>query len=170
MKASPLPPAPFPSACLPACWIAGLLAGCWLAGCLAGWLLAGWLLELREYGQEVVKWNFPGVARVLVGPAWLPELREHGQERVEWSFPGGYNKRNQMATRHQTTRLQDYKLPNCRTTGLQATKMQECRTARTTWTANCKIHGLQGLPNANLINYPSQPGGPQGAGGYTSPK
>ena len=125
-------------------WLAGWLCWlCWLPGC-AGWVavLAGWLLELRE----------------------------HGQERVNWCWPGSYNKRVQMFTRRQTTRVLDCELPNCRTIGLKAT--YECRNARTSWTAritrtaNYKRQGMQGLPNANLISYSSQPGGPQGAGGY----
>ena len=41
--------------------------------------------------------------------------------------------------------------------------------ARITWTAYCKLgnnEGLQGLHVLLLQEYPSQPGGPKGAGGY----
>ena len=72
-----------------------------------------------------------------------------------------------MAAGYQTARLQDYKLPKLQyywITGNQIARMQECKDY-----IDCMNTGLQGLHRlhaACLEAYASQPGGPQGAGGY----
>ena len=67
---------------------------------LAGWVATGW-----------------ATAR-LAGLA-APRLREHTPERVKMAFPGGYKQPINKTPSNQTARLQDYKLPNCKTRGIQ---------------------------------------------------
>ena len=67
---------------------------------LAGWVAAGW------------------PAARLAGLAG-PGLRGRAPERVKVTPSGAYNQPINKTPSNQTARLQDYKLPNCKTRGLQ---------------------------------------------------
>ena len=76
-------------------------------------------------------------------------------EEGNGSVPGGYKQPSQIATSYQRMTWQASQI---------ATSYQGM-----TWQAGCKNKGLQGLHTTQLTclqSYSSQPGGPQGAGGY----
>ena len=125
-----------------------------------GGLGASWTvlrrLESALRADEKI-WRALGSAR---WPAWGgrlvvqggQRLRQYGSGVVIPSLGGSLKTTKPVCRKLQPTTYQ-YKLPNT-------------MTLRTTKTTDFRMQRLQTCQPTNLLKYSSQPGGPQGAGGY----